>query len=148
MTSMDGLRDQMTDEPSEITAAYVIDPGRSRDLRRSLAAILLERRCSDCRERIGDKWADVPEATQAKEIAQCCATKSGFIRANMPMQEIIFRELLTAGNQPIGLDQLHFSVTDKWYTPTNPRNISASSLKKVLDNDLYYGLVDVSAAEE
>ena len=129
-------------------AAYVIDPDRSRDLRRSLAAILLERRCPDCRERIGDKWADVPEATQAKEIAECCATKSGFIRPNMPMQEIVFRELLAAGNQPIDLEKLHFSVTDKWYTPTNPRNISPASLKKVLDNDLYYGLVDISAMEE
>ena len=148
MTSMDGLRDQMPDEPSGITAAYVIDPDRSRELRRSLPAILLERRCIECRERVGDKWADVPESTQTKEIAQCCATKSGFIRPNMPMQEIVFRELLSAGNQPIGLDQLHFSVTDKWYTPTNPRNISASSLKKVLDNDLYYGLVDISATEE
>ncbi|MCE2465742.1 MAG: hypothetical protein J4G01_06660 [Dehalococcoidia bacterium] len=148
MTAMDGLRDQVPDDSSETTAAYVIDPERSKDLRRSLAAILLERRCPECRERLGDKWAEIPEATQTKEISQCCATKSGFIRPNMPMQEIVFRELLAAGNQPIGLDQLHFSVTDKWYTPTNPRNISASSLRKVLDNDLYYGLVDISAAEK
>ncbi len=147
MTAMDGLRDQKTDDSPDTNAAYVVDSARSKELRRSLTAILLERRCPDCRERLGDKWADIPEEKQTKEIAECCATKSDFIRANMPMQEIVFRELLAAGNQPVSLSQLHSYVTDKWYTPTNPRNISASSLKKVLDNDLYYGLLDISSAE-
>ena len=147
MTTADGLRNQDPAASEGGSASYVVDPARSQELRRSLRSMLMSRRCPDCHRRLGDRWAEIPEETQAKEIAKCCATKDGYIHPNMPMQEIIFREILAGGNQPVSLEQLHFLVTDKWHSPTNPRNISSPSLRKVLDNDLYYGLVDVAGVD-
>jgi hypothetical protein len=134
-----------TQEPEstpEKEATYVIDADRVREFQRSPRAIFLSRRCADCQERLEGKWAETPEAAQIKDIVECCSTKEDYIRPDMPMQEIIFREILAAGNKPLRLDHLHYLVTDKWYTPTNPRNISALSLKKVLDSDVHYGFVE------
>ena len=144
MTTSDELIAQEPEATPEEEASYVIDPDRAREFQRSPRAIFLSRRCADCRERLADKWAELPELTQIKDIVECCSTKEDYIRPDMPMQEIIFREILAAGNKPVRLDQLHYLVTDKWYTPTNPRNISASSLKKVLDSDIHYGFVESS----
>ena len=141
MTTSDELTTQDPETTPEEQTSYVIDPDRAREFKRSPGAIFLSRRCPECQERLEDKWADTPEATQIKEIVKCCATKNDYIRPDMPMQEIIFREILATGNKAISLEQLHYLVTDKWYTPTNPRNIRVSSLKKVLDGDIHYGFV-------
>ena len=130
-------------EEIEYIPKYHIDPSRTAELNRSLSAILLSRRCPSCRSRI-ESERDVPsDQEQMKEITKCCATQEGFIRPEMPMQEIIFRTLLSERNLPIGLDRLHYLVTDQWYTPVNPRNISMSGLARVLNSDSYYGFAEV-----
>ena len=79
-----------------------------------------------------------------REIAECCANQEGFIRPEMPMQEILFRALLSEGNKPVSLERLHYLVTERYHTPANPRSISLNGLKRVLDSDIYYGFREVS----
>ena len=122
---------------------YVVDPARVSELSRSLESILLSRRCPSCKARL-QETGEIPSVeAQIKEIEECCGNKEGFIRPEMPMQEIVFRTLLAGGNVPVSLSQLHYQVTDRWYTPANPRSISVAGLKTVLDADLYYGFKEV-----
>ena len=144
MTTSDNALTQPTDSQTPEDSSYVIDPDRARSFKRSLAAILYSRRCEPCRSRLQDIWQQLADGDQIKEIAECCATKEGFIKPEMPMQEIIFRTMLTGKNQAISLEHLQYLVTDRWFTPANPRNISSPSLKRVLDYDMYYGFLQVN----
>ena len=130
--------------PAEEAAYYVIDLSRAQELNRSLVAILRDRRCSSCKERLEANGETPSEEEHIKEIAECCSNEDGFIRAEMPMQEIVFRTILSGGNQPVSLEEIHNLVTDRWYTPVNPRNISRGGIKLVLDNDVYYAFKQVS----
>ena len=51
--------------------------------------------------------------------------------------------MLVAGNKPTSVERLHSLVTEEYYTPMNPRSITAVGLKRVLDRDLYYGFKHV-----
>jgi hypothetical protein len=144
LTTPDDALVQPTDSETPEDFSYTIDPNRTRSFNRSLAAILYARRCEPCRSRLQDTQHQLADEDQIKEIAECCPTKEEFIRPEMPMQEIIFRTILSEKNQSVSLEHLQYLVTDRWYTPANPRNISSSRLKQVLDNDLYYGFTQVS----
>ena len=144
MTTSEDAERQEPEIIEEESSSYTIDPSRLVELDRSLAKLLLSRRCPSCRARIGSNSETPSEEEHIKEIVSCCSGQEGFIRPEMPMQEIVFRTLLSGGFQPMSLDQLHYEVTDRWYSPVNPRSISAKGLKLVLDNDMYYGFKKVS----
>ncbi len=118
---------------------YFIDSARVEELNRSLTSTLLGRRCPSCRAELEGKSEMTPANKQIREMAKCCAKKEGFISPEMPLQEIVFRTILAAGNKPVSLEQLHDAVTERWYSPINPRSISIEGLKRVLDHDRYYG---------
>ena len=139
MTIREELETTEPESAAEVMPSYVIDPARVAELNRSLATILYSRRCASCKARLEASGAAPSAQEHMKEISKCCATQDGFIRPEMPMQEIMFRTILSGGNRPVSLERLHYAVTDTWYTPINPRNISASSLRQVLDSDDYYG---------
>ena len=63
----------------------------------------------------------------------------------MPLQEIIFRILLTRRNQPTSLRDLHYQLTERWATPVKPMNISQEGLRRILEADMYYGFALVVA---
>ena len=122
---------------------YVIDPERTAELNRSLDMLLLSRRCPSCKARLEGQPQKASAADQIKEIAKCCADQEGFIRPEMPLQEIVFRTLLAGGNEPVGLERLHHLIIDELYTPINPRSVPLNGLKRVLDTDSYYGFRQV-----
>ena len=140
MTTLDEQMEiEEPESPVEEIPYYVLDEAKLEQGGRSLAAILLSRRCPSCSERL-QGGGEAPSAeTHIREMAECCATQEGFIRPNMPMQEIVIRSLLVVGNQPTSVERLHFLVTEEYYTPVNPRSITPAGLKRVLDNDVYYG---------
>ena len=146
MTTPEEIETQQPDPAAQEVLHYVIDRSRSRELNRSLAMILLSRRCPSCKARLEANGETPSEEDQIREIAKCCANQEGFIRPDMPMQEIVFRALLSEGNHPTSLEQLHYLVTERWYTPANPKSISTEGLKRVLDNDMYYGVQGVLRA--
>lgn len=148
MTTPEDVIAEETESIAEEIPYYVIDQSRVAELDRSVTALLLSRRCPSCKTRLKSRRRVPSEEAQIKEIAECCATREGFIRADMPMQEIIFRSILSEGNKPVSLEKLHYLVTDQWYSPVNPRSISAGGLKLVLDNDLYYGFAQVPEPAE
>ena len=134
---------QEPETPVEEVPYCIVDEAKLAQVGRSLAAILLSRRCSSCTERLEASGEALSAEAHIKEIGECCATKEGFIRPDMPMQEIVFRSLLVAGNKPTSVERLHFLVTEEYYTPMNPRSITAVGLKRVLDSDVFYGFKQV-----
>lgn len=74
-----------------------------------------------------------------REISQNAKNDSGFIRSDMPVQEIVFRTLLARNNRPMSLTDLHYELTEKWATPVRPIVITEERLLRILDNDTYYG---------
>ena len=136
------------DSSSEATAernhTYIIDPAKMEELNRSLALMLQSRRCVSSKARLEASSETPSEEEHMRELAECCSNEEGFIRPDMPMQEIVFRSILAEGNKPVSLEHLHYLVTDKWYSPVNPRSLSADGLKKVLDADVFYGFKEVT----
>ena len=144
MTTPEDTNIQVPDSDEQEVAYYIIDPSRARELNRSLAAALLSRRCPSCRAKLEAQPGLPSEEEQIREIATCCAHEEGFIRPEMSVQEIVFRTILAEGNRPVDLERLHYLVTEGWYSPANPRSITADNLKQVLDRDVYYGFRKVS----
>ena len=141
MTTAEELETQETEIVEEKVYLYKIEPSRLDQLNRSLAITLLSRRCPSCKAKIEGMSEPPPGEKQIKEMAKCCVKKENFIRPEMPLQEIVFRTILAKANKPVLLEELHDAVTDRWYSPINPRNISVQGIKSVLDNDVYYGFV-------
>ena len=143
MTTPEDVKIQESDSPSEEESYYVVDPAKAKELDRSLEVLLLTRRCPSCKARLESTGETPSLEAQIKDIAKNCAHHEGYIRPEMPMQEIVFRCILAERNQPMSLNHLHHLVTDEWYTPANPRNLSVAGLKLVLDHDQYYGFQEV-----
>lgn len=122
---------------------YHIDLRRLSDLKRSAATLLAVRRGPSCPSRLKpDKELTDPEAL-IEEIAEYCSSDEGFIKPELPLQEIIFRILLSRRNQPTPLRELHYELTERWATPVKPMNISEDGLRRILDADVYYGFAPV-----
>jgi hypothetical protein len=107
---------------------------------RSLEVMLTSRRCPDCQEKLKKAKTKPTVKDQLRDITKCCATKEGFISPGMPLREIVFRLLLKGGNRAMSLKDIHYAVTEQYAMPTHPMNVNAGSMKRILDNDTYYGI--------
>ncbi len=144
----------MTQENGESQAdmyagvSYCIDIQRAEAEDRAMDGVLAARRCSACQGRL-EKGSALPSAAdQIKQIAECCAKQEDFIKSGMPLLEIVFRVLLKGGNQPMGLQDIHYAVSEEWAQPTHPMNIAIDALKRALDQDRFYGFAALVAEVE
>jgi len=127
-----------------IESYYVIDVSRLKILNRSLDG-MLESRCPGYKDYLKAKKRETNDNDLLKAATNACANMEAFIRPDLPIQDIVFRSLIRVGNKVTSLSYLHEEVTDKWYTPSNPRSLSVKDLKRVLDSDTYYGFLEVEA---
>lgn len=118
---------------------YYINFTRLEELHRSPVAILAARRGPSCPSLLKPAHELNDPQELLAEIAEFCSAEQGFIRPAMPLQEIVFRVLLTRGNEHISLGDLHYELTEKWSTPIRPINISIEGLCRILDSDDFYG---------
>ena len=133
---------EIIDQP-EIALLYQISFERLAELRRSPIAIMADRRPKSAPSRKKPD-SELPDAKKmVDEIASYCADDDDFIRTEMPIQEIVFRLLLTRRNTPTLLSDLHYELTEKWSTPVRPINITEAGLVRILDSDTYYGFARV-----
>ena len=135
---------EIIEEP-ETPLVYQISFDRIAELNRSAIAMVADRRPLMAPSR---KNPDT-ELTDAKklvdEIASNYADDDNFIRTEMPIQEIVFRLLLTRRNTPTLLSDLHYELTEKWSTPVRPINLTEEGLARILDSDTYYGFARVES---
>lgn len=132
-------------EQAEDDAHYFISLERLEELKRSAVVLVAERRGPSfpSRDKPDHELTDVQSLVN--EIAEHYTEDDAFIRTDMPIQEIVFRILLTRRNQPTRLRDLHYEVTERWATPVRPINISELGLRRILDADTHYGFARVSA---
>ena len=122
-------------EPVETKTRYFIDLSWYQKQERSFAMLAANRLCPTSRKKEKSK----SESALLRTIKQCCSKREGFITPNMPLMEIIFRIFLANGNQPLEVEQIQeqlMQISDI----SSVRDISIPKLKRILDNDRYYGL--------
>lgn len=117
---------------------YEISIERAEYLQRSLEQIILDRMCTKCSSQFESGSSVSKIKKQIKTVAKCCAKSEDFIQAEFPLQDILFRTLLTKSNRPMSLIDLHKVITEEWATPVRPMNIPIEDLKRILDSDMYY----------
>lgn len=122
---------------------YQVSFERLAELQRSAISILADRRPQSSPSRQSPDHELTNPQKLVEEIAEHSANDEGFIRTEMPMQEIVFRVLLSRRNVPTLLEDLHYELTERWSTPVRPISVTQEGLRRVLDADRYYGFVRV-----
>ncbi len=124
--------------PGEIPA-YHISLDRVTALGRSAVAVLAARRVPASPSFLKPDYELSDPEELLREIAEFGPQEQDYIRSEMPIQEIVFRTILTRGNQPIALRELHEDLVTRWSTPLRPITVTREGLARVLDQDTYYG---------
>ena len=124
---------------AEESPMYHVSFERLAQLKRSAVQLIAARRPPSCPSR-GSPDHELSDPQElVREVAYYCADEEGFIRSELPVQEMIFRVLLTRSNEPTALRDLHYEVTERWSTPIRPINLTEKGLGRILDADTYYG---------
>ena len=131
-------------EQAEENYLYFISFERLEELNRSALVLVAERRGPSLPSREKPDHELTSVQVLVDEIAEHHAEDEGFIRTDMPIQEIVFRILLSRRNQPTPLRDLHYELTERWATPVRPINISELGLRRILDADTHYGFARVN----
>lgn len=118
---------------------YHVNIDRIKQLNRSPITIIAARRGPSCPSLLESNQDSLDPTKIMAEIAKYCADEPGYIRNDMPIQEMIFRILLLRNNKPTSLEDLHSDLTETWANPTRPINISLAGLRRILMADHYYG---------
>ncbi len=131
-------------DQAEESPLYHISFQRLTELNRS-AALLMAARSGESGTSAGllGKQTANPQAL-VDAVSEYSRNQEGFIQTNMPIQEIVFRILLTRRNEPTTLRELHYEVTERWATPVRPINVSETGLGRILDADTFYGFAKVN----
>ena len=133
-------------EPGQ-TPAYHVSLDRVTALGRSAVAVLADRRvpASPSFLKPDHELSDPEELL--REIAEFGAQEEDYIRSEMPIQEIVFRTILTRGNHPIPISELHEDLVNRWSTPLRPITVTRQGLARVLEQDTYYGFASAESPE-
>jgi hypothetical protein len=131
-------------ETSEEQLRYLIDLEWYKRQERSFAALATCRLCPASRKKEKTK----SEAVLLRVIKQCCSKRDDFITPNMPLLEMVFRLFLANGNESLNLEQIQEQL-QKWLGDIgNGRDLSVPKLRRILDNDRYYGLRPILLEKE
>jgi hypothetical protein len=131
----------MPEEPHAGGRRYHISLSRLDEMNRSAAHLIHDRLTEACPSHSQPVAGLVPAAL-IREIQEFHADTEDFIRADMPIQEIVFRTLLARGNAPMSLGEIHRELTQRWGSTLRPISIDQNRLRRVLNSDTYYGFAE------
>ncbi len=131
-----------SDEISAGTGRFHISLARLEQLNRSAVHLFSSRLTPDCPS-YGRPANELDSGELIREFQEFNADTEDFIRYDKPIKEIVFRTLLTRGNAPIALSDLHHELTGRWSNALRPISIEESLLQRVLETDTYYGFAQV-----
>ena len=130
------------EENTQGSGRYHVSLSRLAQLNRSAAHLIAARLTPACPSH-GQPTNGLDPMTLIREIQEFHADTGDFIRADMPIQEIVFRTLLSRGNAPMALSELHRELADRWNSALRPISIDEERLRRVLNADTYYGFAGV-----
>ena len=123
----------------QVRPGWFIDLDWFQQNNRSFSALAQNCLCSKCRERLK---GEISAADLVATIKDCCSKTPDFITGELPVLECIFRLFLANGNQPLNVEELGRQLTD--WRGGNTYRTSAEILSRLLSNDQFYGLWQVS----
>ena len=132
---------ESTGSPEEyrpINVLYHISMPRLKQLNRSPEHLISGRLNEACPSH-GRPLNEMEAGELMREIRDFHVEADDFIRYDMPIKEIVFRTLLTRGNDPMSVTDLHQELTVRWSNALRPITIEEELLRRVLDTDTYYG---------
>ena len=132
----------LPEESSYSGRRFHISIPRLEGLNRSAVHLFYSRLNEDCPS-FGLPATDLNASDLLREIQQYHSDGEDFIRHDMPIQEILFRTLLSHGNEPMTLGSLHRELTQRWSSAIRPIAIDENRLLRVLQADDYYGFAEV-----
>ena len=109
---------------------------------RSFFILARERLCPKCRQKLKVDEKEVSATKLLTAIKNCCANEPGFIIAELPILESIFRLFLANGNLPLDLEELGKQLNER--CGGYPYRISVEVLPRLLKSDQYYGLRQIA----
>ena len=113
--------------------------------------LLLHRRCASCWGSLVQEPAgglNIEAAEHLKRIARHCSASPDFIHAELPVMEAVFRILLSNGNETMTLKAIYEALLERWLDSPNPRTPPQGKLYRMLSNDTFYGITQVSQTKE
>ena len=130
------------DDTSAGSARFQVSVTRLEQLHRSAIHLISGRLTPACPS-FGKQVHELDAGELIREIQEFHADADDFILYDMPIKEIVFRTLLSRGNQPMSLSDLHRELTGRWSNALRPISIEESLLRRVLETDTYYGFAQV-----
>ena len=129
------------EEQSPGNKLFHVSLTRLQEVNRSAVHLIAGRLTEACPS-YGKPIHEVDPAEMIREIREFHDDTEDFIRYDMPIKEIVFRTLLSSGNKPMLLGDLHRELTDRWSNALRPITITESLLLRVLQTDTYYGFAE------
>lgn len=128
---------ESADKVSELDdLSYFIDLHWFQENDRSFAVAVWHCLCPDCQKRLASEQEDMTSAMLLTNIRDCCSKVVGFISPKLPLLEKAFRLFVSKGNKSLSLKELMAQLSSYM---DNPASLSLLGLKRLLDNDQYYG---------
>lgn len=125
----------------QVTTKYFIDLDWYQQNNRSFPALAQSRLCPKCWKRLKADRGWIPAVDLLAAFQDCCSKTKGFITDEQPILENVFRFFLANGNQPLDLEELGKQLNKQ---RRDSRFTSAEILSRLLGNDRYYGLRQVT----
>jgi hypothetical protein len=147
------------DQPQAEPKRFYIDTDSYDRAGRSFRTVAQKRLCASCQGKAGMETEErvpvidpktgrvvyetrtVPYGSNPMAVIRsCCGKERGYITADMPVLEAIFRIFLLNGNQPAELDTVRDELA-QWFPLTlKSHGYSVDLLERLIANDDYYGL--------
>jgi hypothetical protein len=126
----------------QVTSYWCIDLDWYEKSNRSFISLASERLCPECRKRYNRDNNQVSANELLASIKDCCSKKPGFIAADQPIMESVFRLFLSNSNQPLEMAELSRQLGE-WRGGTSQRT-SIGILSRLLQGDHHYGIRQVA----
>ena len=124
-------------DTAEGKSRYFIDLQWFEQARRSFAMLARSRLCPSCRDQHSAVTAD---SELLATFRDCCSKQEGFLNADLPLHELIFRLLLSSGNEPLQLQEMATRLKELLLEAGNTRDISLPRLRRIIAVDQFSGL--------
>ncbi|HEX5414607.1 MAG TPA: hypothetical protein VFZ25_03000 [Chloroflexota bacterium] len=142
----------------EQKARYYIDERWFTENNKSFRTFAQARMCPQCRKKLGTEVQERVPTVDARsrviyevravpfgsnptsEIRKHCSKESGYITAETPLLEALFRVFLANGNQPIDAEQIQEQLATYVPPSEKPNGYRPELLTRVLESPNNYGL--------
>jgi hypothetical protein len=147
------------EEQAQEPKKYYVDLHWYEQTNRSFRVVAEKRFCPCCQGKIGTEVQErtpvldpktgrvvyevrnVPYGSNPTSVIRsCCAKERGFITAEMPVLEAVFRVFLMNGNQPTDLQSVREALSQWFSLDARAHNYSPELLRRLIEADDYYGL--------